>query len=172
MYENDLNERCPICGGVLGSHINSYGKVVRSCSICKYVIPDDPVITTNKTPLTDFNKYSSTTTNRPLNKCPLCGGALAYDTDNEGRLIKYCTRCESNWTIGKDIDTMDKFNEVIKHDIDPIHSITIPPQTLEIKCDSITLKQNDISICFCSEKDIKQFENITINGIKFKRVKK
>lgn len=111
-------------------------------------------------------------------RCPACGGALVYNTDNENRLIKWCNCCRATWIIGKDIDTMNKLIEAIKqdknsfiHDINPIHSITEPPpQTLEIKCDSITLKQNDISICFYSEKDIKQFDSITINGIKFKRV--
>lgn len=180
MYENDLNNNCPVCGGegTIGYNINSYGQVVKRCNNCNHVIADDTVMT-NTTTITDFNRQSTTTTttNRPLNKCPICGGALAYDTDDEGRLKKYCTRCESNWIIGKDIDTMDKFNETIKqdknssiHNINPIHSITTPPQTLEIKCDSITLKQNDISICFHNEKDIKQFDSITINGITFKRV--
>ena len=108
--------------------------------------------------------------------CPRCGGALVYNTDNENRLVKWCTCCRANWIIGKDIDTMNKLTEAIHrdknlfiHDIDHQY-FTTPPQTLDIKCDSITLKQNDISICFCSEKDIKQFDSITINGIKFKKV--
>lgn len=112
--------------------------------------------------------------------CPRCGGALVYDTDNENRLIKWCTCCKANWIIGKDIDTMNKFTEAIKqdknlsiHNVDHMYSYSIappPPLTLEIECDSITLKQNDISIRFCSEKDIKQFDSIIINGIKFKKV--
>lgn len=165
----DLNERCPICGsGSFHYYINGYGALVKRCAGCGHFVTTKSV-TTNKTTITDYTQL----TNTPLNKCPVCGGALAYDTDDEGRLKKYCTRCESNWIIEKNIDTMDKFNEAIKHDIDPIYStiaLTLPPQTLEIKCDSITLKQNDISICFCSEKDIKQFDSITINGTKFKRV--
>ena len=60
-------------------------------------------------------------------------------------------------------------------DIDPVY-LTIDssqqPLTLTIECDSITLKQNNISIRFCSEKDIKQFDSIIINGIKFKKVEK
>ena len=79
---------------------------------------------------------------------------------------------------GKNIDTMNKLTETIQqdknlsiHDVGHMYSIAPPPPlTLEIECDSITLKQNDISICFCSEKDIKQFDSITINGIKFKKV--
>ena len=81
---------------------------------------------------------------------------------------------------GKNINTMNEFTtETIKtgqnssaHDIVPMY-LTIDsskqPLTLTIECDSITLKQNNISICFCSEKDIKQLDNIIINGIKFKK---
>lgn len=79
---------------------------------------------------------------------------------------------------GKNIDTMNKLTETIQqdknlsiHDFGHMYSIAPPPPpTLEIECASITLKQNNISICFCSEKDIKQFDNIIINGIKFKKV--
>lgn len=105
-----------------------------------------------------------------LNKtqyCPRCGGVLVYNTDDENRLIKWCTCCKANWIIGKDINTMNKFTETIKQDK---NSSAQQLLTLTIKCDSITLKQNDISICFCNEKDIKQFDNIIINGIKFKKV--
>ena len=189
MYENAFNEKCSVCGGIIGYHINSYGRVVKQCNSCKHIIADD-VVVTNKTTFTDYNQ--STTTNTPLSNglkkdvmlsktqyCPRCGGVLVYDTDNENRLIKWCTCCKANWIIGKDIDTMNKLTETIQqdknlsiHDVDPMYSIIAPPPplTLEIKCDSITLKQNDISICFCSEKDIKQFDSITINGIKFKKV--
>ena len=130
MYENDLNDRCPACGGTIGYHINSYGQVVKQCNWCNHVIADD-VVVTDKTTITDNNYV--TYTNNIISK-----------------------------------KALDKL--AINHDINPAYSITTPSQTLEIKCDSITLKQNDISICFCSEKDIKQFDSITINGIKFKRV--
>lgn len=126
MYENVLNERCPICGCIIGYHINSYGQVVKQCNNCKHIIADD-VIATDKTTVTDYNQ-PTTTTNTPLLH-----------------------------NLNLDVD----------------HSYSIappPPLTLEIKCDSITLKQNDISIRFCSEKDIKQFDSIIINGIKFKKV--
>lgn len=124
----DFNERCPICGGTLGYHINSYGRVVQQCNRCKHIIADD-VVLTDKTTFTGYNQSTRTVTNTPL-------------------------------------------SNGLKLDIDPMYSIIAPPQplTLEIKCDSITLKQNDISICFCSEKDIKQFDSIIINGIKFKKV--
>lgn len=126
----DFNKRCPVCGGTLGYHINSYGRVVQQCNRCKHIIADDVVIT-DKTTFTGYNQSTRTVTNTPL-------------------------------------------SNDLKLDIDPMYSIIAPPQplTLEIKCDSITLKQNDISIRFCSEKDIKQFDNITINGIKFKKVEK
>lgn len=68
--------------------------------------------------------------------CPRCGGALVYDTDNENRLIKWCTCCKANWIIGKDIDTMNKFTEAIKqdknlsiHNVDHMYSIAPPPTT-------------------------------------------
>lgn len=124
----DFNERCPICGGTLGYHINSYGRVVQQCNRCKHIIADD-VVLTDKTTFTGYNQSTRTVTNTPL-------------------------------------------SNGLKLDIDPMYSIIAPPPplTLEIKCDSITLKQNDISIRFCSEKDIKQFDSIIINGIKFKKV--
>lgn len=124
----DFNEKYPVCGGTLGYHINSYGRVVQQCNRCKHIIADDVVIT-DKTTFTGYNQSTRTVTNTPL-------------------------------------------SNGLKLDIDPMYSIIAPsqPLTLEIKCDSITLKQNDISICFCSEKDIKQFDSIIINGIKFKKV--
>ena len=126
MYENAFNERCPICGGVIGYHINSYCQIVKQCNNCKHIIADD-VVVTDKTTVTDYNQ-STTRTNTPL-------------------------------------------SNGLKLDVDHMYSIAPPPPlTLEIKCDSITLKQNDISIRFCSEKDIKQFDSIIINGIKFKKV--
>lgn len=123
-----LNEKCPVCGGIIGYHINSYGRVVKQCNNCKHIIADD-VVVTDKTTFTGYNQSATTKTNIPL-------------------------------------------SNGLRHDIDPMmYSIAPPPPlTLEIKCDSITLKQNDISIRFCSEKDIKQFDSIIINGIKFKKV--
>lgn len=111
--------------------------------------------------------------------CRKCGGLITYNTDDEGRLIKWCSCCNTYYIIKDNVNTQDELTTAINqhkqslfhlHDIDPTYSIIILPQTLEIKCDSITLKQNDISIRFCSEKDIKQFDSITINGIKFKKV--
>lgn len=66
MYDEFFNKRCPICGGTIGYHINSYGRIVEKCTICNYVISDDPVITTNKTTLTDFNSQSTNTTSTPI----------------------------------------------------------------------------------------------------------
>lgn len=128
MYENAFNEKCPVCGGIIGYHINSYGQIVKQCNNCKHIIADN-VVTTDKTTVTDYNVSTTTKTNTPLLH-----------------------------NLNLDIDPM-------------MYSIAPPPPlTLEIKCDSITLKQNNISIRFCSEKDIKQFDSITINGVKFKRV--
>lgn len=123
----DFKERCPVCGSIIGYHINSYGRIVRQCRNCKHIIADD-VVTTDKTTVTDYNWSTTTKTKIPL---------------------------------------LHNLNL----DVDHAYSITPPqPQTLEIKCDSLILRQNDISICFYSNKDIKKFDNITINGIKFKKV--
>lgn len=111
--------------------------------------------------------------------CPKCGGLITYNTDDEGRLIKWCSCCGAYYIIKDNVNTQDELTTAINqhkqslsylHDVGHTYSI-MQPRTVEIKCDSITLKQNDISIRFCSEKDIKQFESITINGIKFKKVK-
>lgn len=63
---------------------------------------------------------------------------------------------------------MDKLEDAIKQD--KIHNVEL--KTLEMNCDDIILKQNNINICFDSEKDIEQFDSIIINGIKFKKVEK
>lgn len=122
------------------------------------------------------------------NNCPACGGkgTIGYHINSYGQVVKQCNNC--NYVITDDVVTTDKttvtdYNQStrtvtntplsngLKLDIDPMYSIAPPqPLTLKIKCDSITLKQNDISIRFCSEKDIKQFDSIIINGIKFKKV--
>lgn len=112
--------------------------------------------------------------------CPKCGGVITYNTDDEGRLIKWCSCCGTYYIVGNNINTQDELTTAINqdkqslyvHDIDPTTYFTISriPQTIEITCDSITLKHNDISIRFCTDKDIKQFDSITINGVKFKRM--
>ena len=77
------------------------------------------------------------------------------------------------------LNTIDKFIEAKNpdkqsmyfHDTNTAYSIiNRVPETLIINCDSITLKHNDISIRFCMDTDIKHFDTITINGVKFKRV--
>lgn len=121
-------------------------------------------------------------------RCPVCGGTLGYYINSYGRVVQQCTGCKhiiahdvvapTNKTTftGYNQSTTTKTNTPLsnglKLDIDSMYSIIAPPQplTLEIKCDSITLKQNDINIHFCSEKDIKQFDSIIINGVKFKKV--
>lgn len=61
----DFNEKCPVCGGTLGYHINSYGRVVQQCNRCKHIIADDVVIT-DKTTFTGYNQSTRTVTNTPL----------------------------------------------------------------------------------------------------------
>lgn len=65
MYENVLNDKCPVCGGTLGYHINSYGRLVEQCNRCKHIITDD-VVLTNKTTFTGYKQSATTVTNTPL----------------------------------------------------------------------------------------------------------
>ena len=144
MYENVLNKRCPICGCILGYHINSYGKVVRSCSNCKYVIPDDPVITTNKIPITDFNKQSTYSTSTPISNNPLTKdygfGDIVVDKDNYYRHYRICQ--------------------------DP----NLKPNELSILCNLIKIKCGEIEINLDTNRDLKHIDSIVINGIRFKKV--
>lgn len=60
MYENYFNDKCPICGGVIGYYINSYGALVKECTNCKHIITNDTVAT-DKTTNTDYNSFSINT---------------------------------------------------------------------------------------------------------------
>lgn len=127
----DLNERCPICGGIIGYHINSYGRIVEQCSGCKHIIPDDPVITTNKTTITN-NNYVANTNVLPHN----------YSKD------------------------YIKIDDCKPYEIDQFKS-----NSIEIKCKTIILKQGEVEITFDLNIQLKDYKSITINGVKFKRVK-
>lgn len=112
--------------------------------------------------------------------CRKCGGVITYNTDDKGRLIKWCSCCGAYYIVGNNINTQDELTTAINkdkqllyfHDIDTTYSfISRVPETLTINCDSITLKNKNISILVSNnEKDIKQFDVIEINGVKFKRV--
>lgn len=117
--------------------------------------------------------------------CPICGCIIGYYINSYGQVVKQCNNCKhiiADNVVTTDKTTITDYNQStttktntpllhnLNLDAGQAFSITLSPQTLEIECDSITLKQNDISIRFCSEKDIKQFNNIIINGIKFKKV--
>lgn len=143
MYENVLNERCPICGCVLGYHINSYGKIVRSCSNCKYVIPDDPVITTNKIPITDFNTQSTYATSTPISNNP---STKDYDFS--------------------DIAVAEDSRHTFRTCPDP----DLKPNELSILCNLIKIKCGEIEIDLDTNKDLKHIKSIVINGIKFNLV--
>lgn len=143
MYENVLNERCPICGCILGYHINSYGKVVRSCSNCKYVIPDDPVITTNKIPITDFNKQSKYATSTPISNNPPTKDYGFGDIVVAKDSCHMCRTCP-----------------------DP----NLKPNELSILCNLIKIKCGEIEINLDTNKDLKHIKSIVINGIRFNLV--
>lgn len=108
-------------------------------------------------------------------RCPKCNGTMVereysnniiyYECPFCGEIAKYGYFTTSNaYPLEKDGITSDL---IIKHD----NSIFKPvmPTTLEINCDSVTLKNDSISFTMCDDK-IKQFDTITINGIKFKRI--
>lgn len=143
MYESLFTEKCPICGCPIGYHINSYGKVVRSCSNCKYVIPDDPVITTNKTMLTDFNKQSTYTTSTHVSNNPL---TKDYSFD--------------------DITVAEDIHHTFRTCLDP----DLKPNELSILCNSIKVKCGEIEINLDTNKDLKHIKSIVINGIRFNLV--
>lgn len=143
MYDNVFDERCPICGCILGYRINSYGKVVRSCSNCKYVIPDDPVITTNKIPITDFNKQSTYATSTPISNNP-------YTKDYGFGDIAVAE--DSHHTFRACPDSDLKSNE------------------LSILCNLIKIKCGEIEINLDTNKDLKHIKSIVINGIRFNLV--
>lgn len=42
--------------------------------------------------------------------------------------------------------------------------------TIKIECKTITLKQGEIEITFDLDRQLKDYESITINGVKFKRI--
>lgn len=140
MYEYSIAKKCPICGNTLGYYVDSCGQLVKKCTACKHIIADNTVVT-NKTNIIDYNKCPINTNN-------------AFNASSEDRLF------------------IDKEKLVNTCDINPIYKyISAPPVTLEMNCDSITLVNNGIFITFNDKgNEIKQFDSITINGVKFKKV--
>lgn len=118
-------------------------------------------------------------------KCPICGNTLGYYVDNCGQMIKKCTACKhiiadntvaTNKTKYVYTTTSNAYpweKDGITSGFISIHDNStfkpIIPLTLEINCDSITLKNDSISFTMYNDK-IKQFDTITINGVKFKKV--
>lgn len=111
--------------------------------------------------------------------CRKCGGVITYNTDDKGRLIKWCSCCGAYYIVGNNVNTQEELATAINQhkqslyfDNDSTYSIINRiPETLIINCDSITLKNNNISIVVTkNEQDIKRFDSIIINGVKFKKV--
>ena len=138
----DLNERCPICGGIIGYHINSYGQIVKQCNNCKHIIADD-VVTTDKTTITDYNQ-STTTSSTPISNSSYIKdygfGDIVVDKDNYYRHYRICP--------------------------DP----NLKPNELFILCNLIKIKCGEIEINFDTNRDLKYIDSIVINGIRFKKV--
>ena len=111
-------------------------------------------------------------------RCPKCNGTMAkreysnniiyYECPFCGEIAKYGYFTTSNaYPLEKDGITSDL---IIKHDNSRFKPVM--PTTLEINCDSVTLVNNGIFITFNDKgkNEIKRFDTITINGIKFKKV--
>ncbi len=143
MYDNVFDKRCPICGGVIGYHINSYGRIVEQCSSCKHIIPDDPVITTNKIPITDFNKQSTYATSTPISNNPLT----------------------KDYGFGDIVVAKDSCH-MFRTCPDP----NLKPNELSILCNLIKIKCGEIEINLDTNRDLKHIDSIVINGIRFKKV--
>lgn len=142
MYDNLFAEECPVCGGIIGYHINSYGQVVKQCNRCKHIITDD-VVTTDKTTITDYNQ-STTTSSTPISNSSYIKdygfGNIVVDKDNYYRHYRICP--DSN----------------------------LKPNELSILCNLIKIKCGEIEINFDTNRDLKHIGSIVINGIKFKKV--
>ena len=141
MYDNLFAEECPVCGGIIGYHINSYGQVVKQCNRCKHIITDD-VVTTDKTTITDYNQ-STTTSSTPISNS-------SYIED---------------YGFG-DIAVAKDSHHTFRTCLDP----NIKPNELSILCNLIKIKCGEIEINFDTNRDLKHIGSIVINGIKFKKV--
>lgn len=113
-------------------------------------------------------------------RCPKCNGTMVereysnniiyYECPFCGEITKYGYTTTSNaYPLEKDGITSGFIsihdNSTFVCTIKPV----VIPTTLEINCDSITLKNDSIAFTICDDK-IKQFDTIIINGVKFKKV--
>lgn len=131
-------------------------------------------------------------------KCPICGNTLGYYIDNYGQMVKKCIACKhiiadntvaTDKTTFTDCDSIStNTNDVLPHNysedyikVDDIDASKIwcsksyeidqtKLNTIEIKCKTITLKQCEVEITFDLNMQLKDYDSITINGVKFKRV--
>lgn len=141
MYDNIYAERCPICGCIIGYHINSYGQVVKQCNNCKHIIADD-VVATDKTTVTDYNQ-STTTTSTPISNSSYIKdygfGDIVVAKDNN----HMCRTCPD---------------------------LNLKPNELSILCNLIKIKCGEIEINLDTNRDLKHIKSIVINGIRFNLV--
>ena len=131
-------------------------------------------------------------------RCPTCGGIIGYHINSYGQVVKQCNWCKhiiANDTVATNKITITDFNKqstntnnVLPHNyskdyikVDDIDASKIwcsksyeidqtKLNTIEIKCKTITLKQGEVEITFDLDMQLKDYEFITINGVKFKRV--
>lgn len=138
MYDYLFAEKCPVCGGTLGYHINSYGRVVQQCNHCKHIIADN-VVVTNKTTFTGYNQSTKTTST------PISNSSYIED-----------------YGFG-DIAVAEDSHHTFRTCLDP----DLKPNELSILCNSIKVKCGEIEINLDTNKDLKHIKSIVINGIRF-----
>lgn len=108
-------------------------------------------------------------------RCPKCNGTMVEREFSNNIIYYACPFCGEITKYGyfKTSNAYPLEKDGITSDFIRIHDNStfkpVMPMTLEINCDSITLKNDSISFTMCDDK-IKQFDTITINGIKFKKV--
>ena len=131
-------------------------------------------------------------------RCPICGGTLGYYINSYGRVVQQCTSCKhiiaddvivTNKTTITDNNYVTNTN-VLPHNyskdyikIDDIDTSKIwcskpyeidqpKSNSIEIKCKTIILKQDEVEITFDLNRQLKDYDSIIINGVKFKKVEK
>lgn len=129
-------------------------------------------------------------------KCPNCGGTIGYHISSYGQVVKQCNWCKhiiANDTIVTNKTTITDNNYVTNTNIIPHNYLEkyiklddidtsklccksyeidqTKLNTIEIKCKTITLKQGEVGITFDLDMQLKDYDSIIINGVKFKKVK-
>lgn len=127
-------------------------------------------------------------------RCPICNsGSFNYYVNGYGTLTKRCAGCGhfiTTKSAATDKTAITEYTQLTNTNVLPhnysedyikandIDASKIKPyeidqtklNTIELKCKTITLKQGEVEITFDLDMQLKDYEFITINGVKFKRV--